>query len=161
MTGFDRFVEGIDTPVLVVTATHGDVRAGCLVGFSSQVSIDPPRLLVCLSTLNNTYDVAGQAELLGVHLLGSGQHDLAERFGAETGDEVDKFAGLPIRDDRAGVVLLEGVSRRLVGRVLDRIPLGDHVGFVLEPLDVEVLDAAVPLGLRDAMDIEPGHPRSS
>ena len=43
---FDAFVGGLDYPVFVVTAAHGEERSGCLVGFATQASIDPPRMLV-------------------------------------------------------------------------------------------------------------------
>ena len=43
---FGSFVSGLDYPMFVVTAAADGRRAGCLVGFTSQVSIDPPRLLV-------------------------------------------------------------------------------------------------------------------
>src|SRR4051812_30485281 len=89
---FDRFAEVLDYPMFVVTTTDGTERSGCLVGFATQTSIDPPRFLVCLSEKNHTLGVAQRAELLAVHVLDEEQHDLAELFGGETGDRTDKFA---------------------------------------------------------------------
>ena len=70
---FDAFVGGLDYPVFVVTTVHEDVRAGCLVGFTTQASIDPPRFLVCLSVKNDTYSVARHVRELAVHVLASSQ----------------------------------------------------------------------------------------
>jgi flavin reductase (DIM6/NTAB) family NADH-FMN oxidoreductase RutF len=42
---FDAFVAGLDYPMFVVTTAHDGERAGCLVGFTTQVSLHPPRLL--------------------------------------------------------------------------------------------------------------------
>ncbi|MGH3330053.1 MAG: flavin reductase, partial [Nocardioidaceae bacterium] len=67
---FDDFVEGLDYPMFVVTTANDGHRAGCLVGFTTQASIDPPRMLVCLSVKNRTYRVAQEAEYLAVHVLG-------------------------------------------------------------------------------------------
>jgi hypothetical protein len=51
---FDEFIKGLDYPMFVVTTVAAGQRAGCLVGFTTQASIDPPRLLVCLSVENHT-----------------------------------------------------------------------------------------------------------
>lgn len=155
---FDRFVTGLDYPVFVVTAAAGEERAGCLVGFSTQTSIDPPRLLVCLSVANRTTAVARRAEVLAVHLLDDDEHPLAERFGGQTGDEVDKFAGVPWHPGPEGVPILEEAARHVVGRVLDRFELGDHVGHLLAPLEVEAAPTDAPLTFQDVDDVEAGHP---
>src|SRR5690348_6276936 len=110
---FDAFVDGLDYPMFVVTTAHGGERAGCLVGFTTQASIDPPRMLVCLSVANHTYQVARQAELLAVHVLDKNDHDLAELFGGRTGDEVDKFAKCRWTPGPDGVPLLEDCPRLL------------------------------------------------
>jgi hypothetical protein len=54
------------------------------------------------------------------------------------------------------VPLLTQCPRRLVGRILARVPLGDHVGHLLAPLRVEA-EATSPLTYQDVTDIEPGH----
>src|SRR5262249_26595638 len=41
---FHAIVDGLEYPMIVVTAADGDERSGCLVGFHSQASIDPPLL---------------------------------------------------------------------------------------------------------------------
>ena len=56
--GFLDLTGELDFSMLVVTAFDGRERAGCLVGFSTQCSIDPPRYLVCISTANHTARVA-------------------------------------------------------------------------------------------------------
>ena len=154
---FDRFIEGLDHPMLVVTVAHGGERSGCLVGFATQTSIDPPRLLVCLSKANHTYGVAERAALLGVHVPAADQHDLAELFGGETEDEVDKFVRCAWSAGPGGTPLLD-TPRRLVGRVLARHDVGDHVGFLLEPLTAERLDERPALTMRMVADVDPGHP---
>lgn len=155
---FDAFVAGFDYPVFVVTAYDGRERDGCLVGFATQTSIHPPRLLVCLSEANRTLRVARGADHLAVHVVGTDDHDLAERFGGETGDEVDKLAGVRWHPGPAGVPVLDDLPRYLIGRVLDRIPLGDHVGHLLEPVAEHGDSSAAPLDFHQAADIDAGHP---
>jgi flavin reductase (DIM6/NTAB) family NADH-FMN oxidoreductase RutF len=155
--GFDRFVNGLDYPIFVVTAADATSRAGCLVGFASQVSIDPARLLVCLSVNNRTYRTAAGSHGLGVHLLGSGQRDLAELFGAHTGDEIDKFARCRWEPGPLGVPILSDSLRWLVGRISQQVDLGDHRGFLLEPYRTSPEVAGPMLTFRDVKDLSPGH----
>ncbi|MDH6580477.1 flavin reductase [Kitasatospora sp. MAP5-34] len=75
--GFDDFTARLDYPVLVVTAAADGARAGCLVGFGSQCSIDPPRFTVWLSKANRTFRVAKRAEFPVVHLLPAHRRDRA------------------------------------------------------------------------------------
>lgn len=154
---FDRFADGLDHPMLVVTVAGDAERSGCLVGFATQCSIDPPRFLVCVSKANHTYRLARDADLVAVHVLGHDQHDLAELFGGETDDEVDKFARCDWSEGPGGTALL-ATPRRLVGRVLARHDLGDHVGLLLDPVSAERLDDRPPLTLTMVVDIDPGHP---
>lgn len=154
---FAAFVDGLDYPVYVVTTTGAGERSGCLVGFTSQVSIDPPRMLVCISDKNHTHRVVGESSWVAVHLLSPDQGDLASLFGEVTGDEQDKFARCDWRPGPAGVPVLEGCPRHLVGRILERHRFGDHTGLLLEPVRVSVADGPVALTLHDVEHLDPGH----
>lgn len=159
--GFADFTRHLDPPLYVVTAAAGDERSGCLVGFATQCSIHPPRFLVCISVVNHTFAVAAGAEVLAVHLLGADQRELASHFGELTGDEVDKFAGIAWHTGPAGAPLIEAARAVFEGRVLERVPLGDHVGHLLEPIETrsDAEAAAVrQFRLDDAGGFEPGHP---
>lgn len=158
---FDALAALADPAMVVVTVAHGDERAGCLVGFHGQSSIDPQRYAVWLSKANRTHRVALRATHLAVHLLLTGDHEIAERFGGETGDEVDKFAGVAWRPGPGGVPLLETCPRRMVlarSTLLDEG--GDHVLVVGEPVAAWAPDTAGqrPFRLGTARDIAPGHP---
>ncbi|MGW7055992.1 flavin reductase family protein [Streptomyces sp. NPDC054887] len=144
----------------LVTAATADERAGCLVGFASQTSIDPSRFVVWLSRANRTYRVARRAEHVAVHLLRREDRALAELFGGETGDSVDKFARVAWQPGLGGTPVLDAACAWFVGRVLDRFDGGDHVGFLLAPVALSPHAAGRPrlLGLTDVAGMTPGHP---
>lgn len=156
---FGRLSSAFDYPMFVVTAAAGDERAGCLVGFTTQCSIDPPRLLVCLSRKNHTYRVALRSDLLGVHLLDRDQEALAVLFGGETGDAVDKFDRCRWTPGPEGLPLLDDCPNRILGRVIDRLDGGDHIGFLLDPVEVSATDAdpGPLLTFQQVRHLEPGH----
>lgn len=159
MSPLSDFVSRTDNAMYVVTARSADERAGCLVGFGCQVSIEPERFLVAISTANHTYRVAGSAEILAVHLLPASATALAALFGETTGDTTDKFASCRFHDGPDGVPILDDSIAVLVGRVLQRIVLGDHTGYLLEPLDTTVTGAdAPPYTFSQTRTLHPGHP---
>ncbi len=155
---FIRLVNRIDYPMFIVTACGLGERAGCLVGFATQTSIRPGRFLVCLSEKNHTYRVAHAAEFLGVHVVERGQDELAELFGGETGDVVDKLARCSWTAGPGGTPVLDACRAWFVGRIAERRRLGDHMGFLLEPVAAGAPDDLDELTFHRARWIEPGHP---
>lgn len=157
---YETLVARFDGPMAIVTLCHDGERSGCLVGFHSSCSIDPPLHAVWISQANHTHGPALASDLLAVHLLDAQAHDLAAHFGGLTGDEADKFADVAWHPGPEGVPLLDELPNRMVGRrvrVLDAD--GDHTCVVLEPVAVDLGDESgvETLRLSDATDIEPGH----
>ncbi|MEP7180245.1 MAG: flavin reductase family protein [Pseudonocardiales bacterium] len=155
---FEALVGHLDYPMFVVTTALGERRSGCLVGFATQASIRPRRFLVGLSDKNHTFRVASDADRLAVHLLGKDDAGLARLFGEQTGDEVDKFAQCEWRPGPDGVPILTGAPAWFSGRILERLRLGDHVAFLIEPDSGECRDAVGHLvTYADVRDFDPGH----
>jgi flavin reductase (DIM6/NTAB) family NADH-FMN oxidoreductase RutF len=152
--------ESLNYPMLVVTATAGDQRAGCLVGFSSKCSIDPNRFIVWLSKLNYTLGVAEWAEWLVLHFPDAHQRALAELFGSETGDDIDKFSRCSWHEGPAGTTILDECTRWLAGPVGGNVDGGDHVGFLVEPTHGMAGPWTGPLAFGMVQDLTPGHPAS-
>jgi flavin reductase (DIM6/NTAB) family NADH-FMN oxidoreductase RutF len=154
---FNALVGNLEYSMFIVTAKPGDEPLGCLVGFATQTSIDPPRFLVCLSHSNRTYREGRDAELLGVHCVPESGREIAELFGGETADEVDKFARCGWREGPDGVPLLDDCPNRFVGRVRNRVGAGDHDAFLLEPIAAERGEESGEFTFHRAKRIEPGH----
>jgi flavin reductase (DIM6/NTAB) family NADH-FMN oxidoreductase RutF len=153
----DQWIGEIDYPMYIVTAASRGERSGCLVGFSTQCSIDPLRFLVCLSDKNHTYRVARDAATLGVHLVPADAEHLARLFGSESGDDVDKFAQCDWHEGVGGVPILDGCPNWFIGLVLDRVTLGDHVGYVLEPVESGAGGSDSQFDFQRAKRFEAGH----
>ncbi|HET7523012.1 MAG TPA: flavin reductase family protein [Acidimicrobiales bacterium] len=154
---FDSLVGAIDYPMFIVTASNGDERAGCLVGFATQASIDPARMMVMISKKNHTYRVASFADRLVIHFLGAGNLELARLFGEQTGDEVDKFSCCEWTPTADGSPVLHGTLGWVACRVLDRFDAGDHVGHLVEPVYGEATGDARQLGFQMVTSLQPGH----
>jgi flavin reductase (DIM6/NTAB) family NADH-FMN oxidoreductase RutF len=161
---FDRLMEAFDQPVVVVAAASRRGAAACVVSFSSQCSVDPPRYCVYLPKDHGAYEVARRAGHLMVHFLDRRQHDVATALATvphegrdtaaddEPGTDRPATGASPLRwrpgpDGRTP--RLHGVDAWLFGRVADRHDTGDHVGFVLAPQRVRVPRRMRLLGARD------------
>jgi len=154
---FQQLVAQLDYPMFIATVATDRERAGCLIGFATQCSIHPPRFLAGISDKNHTYRVAQDAAAMGIHLVPADATDLAELFGGETGDELDKFERCSWRPGPEGVPLLDDCPNRFVGRILERVDFGDHTGTVLEPVYAEFEGTDGQLSFHRAKRIDPGH----
>jgi len=156
---FLELAGSLDYPLFIVTAAKDDRREGCVIGFATQCSFDPPRFLACLSRENRTYRLGLIAVALAVHLIPRAREDLAQLFGGQTGDDVDKFERCAWHPGPHGVPILDDCPSWFAGTIEARLNLGDHVGFLLDPITARHAagDEILFFGaVKD--DIEPGHP---
>ena len=158
MTAFDDLIAQLDPAMAVVTTVSGDERAGCLIGFHAQCSIEPPRYAVWLSKANHTFRVALHAQRFAVHFLSTEDLDTARLFGTNSGDDVDKFSRCAWSPGPDGVPLLDACPSRLVARRVAMLDEGsDHVCLVLEVTDASTGPSLQPMRLSQAQVLDPGH----
>lgn len=142
-----------------------------MVGFFTQCSIAPPRMMVWLSKVNHTFDLARHAEVLAVHLIPTSEGEIARWFAEVAGDDIDKLARVPWTAGPRGVPLVDQLPDVIVGEVFaceDHADDGDgldHVGFLLQPIRSDDDPSAESNGvtpallrLSDVADFDPGHP---
>jgi flavin reductase (DIM6/NTAB) family NADH-FMN oxidoreductase RutF len=155
----EAFLDAVDYPLYVVTVRAPDAEmSGCLAGFVTQCSIDPPNFLVCLSKANHTLRVAEHASGMALHLLGDDQADVARLFGEETGDRVDKFASVDWRLGSTGAPLLVDTAVSMEGHVLTHFSVGDHEAFLMRGVRAVPGGHGGILTYRTAPPLHPGHP---
>lgn len=159
MTPFDAITAAANPAMIVVTTASDGERAGCLVGFHAQCSINPRRYSVWLSKANHTYRVGLTAQRFALHWLAEGDESIAEHFGSRTGDAEDKFATVEWSDAGDGLPVIDAVANRILTRrhaLLD--DGGDHVCLVLDLQEVVAAEDFRPLRFTAVRDLDPGHP---
>jgi flavin reductase (DIM6/NTAB) family NADH-FMN oxidoreductase RutF len=152
-----ELVSELDYPMFIVTVTAGGERAGCLVGFATQCSIDPPRFLVCISEKNHTFRVARRARVMVVHLVPEDAGEIAELFGSRSGDEIDKFAHCQWSSGIDGTPVLAVCRNWFAATIIERVPAGDHWAYLLDPLEAASDEDQRPFTFHRARRIEAGH----
>lgn len=155
--GLKWFGAKLDYPMFIVTTTADGERSGCLVGFATQCSVHPIRFAVFISKKNHTYGVASRATTLAINVVPPDAMELAELFGGETGDAVDKFDRCKWRSGPMGAPVLDDCPNWCEGPIVTALDAGDHVCFMIEPQHGESEDHVVALSFATAKAIEPGH----
>lgn len=155
---FNTLMESLDTPLVVVTTAADGERAGCLVGFHTQSSIDREQYSFWLSKANHTYLVSLRSSQFGIHFLTHDDVALAEHFGTQSGDDHDKFAAIDVEDNGGDPPLLKDLPNRVV---VDRIAMlddrGDHACITARVISAETTGPFTPLRLSDVGHLDPGH----
>ncbi|MFC9970957.1 flavin reductase family protein [Spirillospora sp. NPDC127200] len=111
------------TGVAVVTTTAGGVPHGMTVNSLTSVSLDPPLLLVCLTTGARTTEAVTGTGRFAVSILSARQEHLALRF-ARRGE--DHFAGLEVTRGDHRVPVIPDAYAHLECRVERHFAAGDH-----------------------------------
>ncbi|MEE2679580.1 MAG: flavin reductase family protein [Myxococcota bacterium] len=132
------------TGVTIVTARDGDTVHGMTVSAFSEVSLDPPLILVCTDKSSHTHQVIEKGGVFAVNVLARGQESLSNRFASKQ-DEWTRFDGLDIDALETGAPVLRGAVGAYDCRVAAAHEAGDHVIYVGRVAGIHVDAAAEPL----------------
>jgi flavin reductase ActVB len=114
---------------VVTTADQDGWWYGCTADSFSAVSVRPPMVSVTLERAHRCRPVFAAADSFAVHVLRSGQEELARRFAGQEGDDFEDLAVERGYDD---VPLLCDVAVRMECRTTTVVPAGDHVMLLAE-----------------------------
>lgn len=136
---FKRVLGSWATGVAIVTSRHEDRIHGMTVSAFSEVSLDPPLVLVCADKSSDTHGIIARGEVFSVNLLSHDQHELSNRF-ARSKDEHLRFQGLERKDGATGCPHIPGALATLDCRVVQAVEAGDHVIYVGQVEEADVRD---------------------
>jgi flavin reductase (DIM6/NTAB) family NADH-FMN oxidoreductase RutF/DNA-binding GntR family transcriptional regulator len=139
-TVFRRVIGNFMSGVVVITATHDDVRHGMTVSAVCSLSLDPPMVLVCLNAGSATQEAVRRSGRFAVNILAEHQGHVAERF-ARSGP-ADKFTDLQARAGRTGVPVLPDVLATVECRVVEVVGAGTHRVFLAEAVHAEATEGS-------------------
>lgn len=138
----ERFKQALShwvTGVTIVTARAEDRIHGMTVSAFTEVSLDPPLVLVCADVRSNTHTVIAAGEVFAVNVLAPDQAPLSNRFASKK-DEDERFEGLDYEIGETGAPLIANCVANLDCRLVAAHPHGDHVIYVGEVVEVRLRD---------------------
>jgi flavin reductase (DIM6/NTAB) family NADH-FMN oxidoreductase RutF len=134
-----------------VTAAHDGKRGVFTANWLSQVSFEPPLIVVSVEVDSATLPIIRASGTFAICPFAADQRQLAADLGrpkARAGDKYDAFnlatetvRGVPVLKDTLGYIVCE---------VRNEIPAGDSVVILGEVVDVGVLNEGEPLTMRAA-----------
>jgi flavin reductase (DIM6/NTAB) family NADH-FMN oxidoreductase RutF len=127
------------TGVTIVTARAGDRIHGMTVSAFTEVSLEPPLVLVCIDRTTHTQHVIAEGDCFAVNILARGQEALAQRF-ASNGAEDRRFSDLQCATGATGAPLLAGSVASLDCRLETAHEAGDHIIYVGEVVELQLSD---------------------
>lgn len=128
--------------LFVLTARRGEQDNGCIINTGIQVTSQPNRLLIAVNKSNYTHDMVLETGIFNLSVLTEkADFSLFQRFGFQSGRDVDKFQGFAhtLRTDNGLLAVTEGTSAWLSCKVASTVDLGTHTLFVADVTDGDVL----------------------
>ena len=122
--------------VTIITARHGDTRAGLTATAVCSVTADPPRLVVFVNKNVVASDIVLNSGALCVNVLAGDQEEVAKAFAGMVkdvhGDERFRFGGW--REMVSGAPTLDGALTNFDCRVIKVFDESTHHAFLCEVL---------------------------
>lgn len=119
----------------LLTAREDGRDNGCIINTAVQVTDTPPRISVSVNKANHTCGMIRRTGVFNVSAITvDADFALFQRFGMQSGRDVDKFAGFPgvARSANGLYYLTETAGMYLSARVVQEIDLGSHMLFIAE-----------------------------
>ena len=143
MTAFFTMSSGL----YVVSSTDGELRAGCVINTATQVTAEPPRIMVAVHKDNVTTGVIGRSGAFALTALDqTSDMPYIGNFGFRSSDTYDKFATYRTAVSEVGSPYCPEHACAVYGcRLIDTVDVGTHYLFIGEVEQAERLSDEPPL----------------
>ena len=128
--------------LFVLSAFTKGKHNGCIINTAAQVTSSPNRISIAVNKANLTHDIIKETGIFNVSVISEeAQFRLFERFGFQTGRDVDKFEGMVGFEKAANGVnyVTQGTNAYISAKVESTVDLGTHTLFIAECTDGDVL----------------------
>jgi len=133
--------------IYVMTTRHEEQINGMIASWVSQVSYDPPLVMVAVHKNRYSRQLIDQSGNFVLHLLSRNQKDLLSRFKGP--DPMRKFTSVQWTKGKTGCPILEECLGYLECGVKARYAPGNHELFVAEIVDAKMFSQENPLSTLD------------
>ena len=126
--------------LFVLTARRGEQDNGCIINTGIQVTSQPNRVLIAVNKSNFTHDMILETGAFNLSVLTEkADFSLFQRFGFQSGRDVDQGFAHTLRTDNGLLAVTEGTSAWLSCKVASTVDLGTHTLFVADVTDGDTL----------------------
>ena len=128
--------------LFLLTAREDGKDNGCIINTAIQVANNPTRILIAVQQGNHTHDmILHTGEFNVSSITTAADFALFQRFGMQSGRDVDKFEGFEniSRSGNGLVYLTKAANMYLSAKVTNHVDLGSHTLFIGELTEAKVL----------------------
>ena len=130
--------------LFLLTAQENGRDNGCIINTAIQVANDPTRISIAAIKKNLTCEMILRTGQFNISALTtSAPFSLFQRFGMQSGRDVDKFEGFDhVARSENGLYYLTSAANALFScKVTQHLDLGSHILFIAEVIDAKVLSS--------------------
>jgi flavin reductase (DIM6/NTAB) family NADH-FMN oxidoreductase RutF len=137
--------------VYVLTSRNGDDYGAATVTWVSQVSFQPPLVMGALRKDGNVFRCLQASGVAVLHIVGSDQQDIAQKFFSTTKESNGLLNGEPFIEGKTFAPVLKNLSAYLECKLVDTCEdYGDHAIVILEVVEAGNRGTVVPLVVNDS-----------
>ncbi|MGN0801116.1 MAG: flavin reductase [Candidatus Faecivicinus sp.] len=133
--------------LFVLTAKDGKDN-GCIINTVTQITDTPKRISIAVNKANHTHDQILRTGAFNVSVLSTdATFPLFERFGFQSGRDVDKFEGFEAvsRSENGLYYVTEAANAFISGKVVQALDYGTHTVFIADVTEAKLLSNASSL----------------
>ena len=133
---------------LFVLTAKGTRDNGCIINTVTQITDTPKRISIAVNKANHTHDLIMNNGVFNVSVLTTdATFALFQRFGFQSGREVDKFDGfIDVARSENGLYYVTQASNAFIsGKVIQTLDYGTHTVFIADVTEAKVLSNAPSL----------------
>lgn len=135
----------------VITSRSGDHYGAATVTWISQASFKPPLIMAAIRTGSNVFKCLSCSGFAAIHVLGTDQQDVAQRFFFPTKTDGSRINGEPFTEGTTGVPILPNTPAHVECRVVRLLAdVGDHAVVIFEVLEAECRELVRPLTIAES-----------
>ena len=133
--------------IYLLTSRHNDEINGMIVSWVSQVSYDPPLIMVAIHQNRASHRLISRSGRFALHILNARQEEFLNRFKGP--DPQAKFKDVEWTSGLTGCPILKGCLGYMECLTTESYKPGNHTLFVGKVIDAKTLSLGVPMISRD------------
>ena len=135
----------IPSGVFILTLARDGIETGMLASWVQQCAFQPPMLSFVVQRGRPIADLLPRDAVFTINILEAAQTDMIAHFGKGFTLTEDAFAEIDIERSGTHGPILNEAHAYLHGKVVDRIPVGDHDLFLAEVIAGGILEEGQPM----------------
>ena len=132
-----------------VTVRDGEQRNAFTANWVSQVSFEPPMVMVAVENDGASIHLIEASGLFALNAFATGQRELAGSLGRKFRNVPNKLEGIATFDSPTGLPLLSDALGWLECRVRGKLPAGDHTLYLAEVTEAGQIGNADGLSMKE------------